>query len=132
MNEAEWLSCTHTWEMLDYLCNKVSERRFRLIACAVARLNCKLFGTALAAVELAEDLADGKVGREEVQRFRSRQLMDWETLKDSAVESAWWAFRRPSDPTVSCDLVREIVGNPFRPTVIAVSVLVWAGGTAVN
>lgn len=37
MTEAEWLRCADVSEMLDFLADRVSSRKFRLFACACCR-----------------------------------------------------------------------------------------------
>ena len=37
MTEAEWLTCTNPWAMIEFLAGKVSGRKWRLLAVAYAR-----------------------------------------------------------------------------------------------
>src|SRR5262249_9664354 len=65
MDEAEWLACTDAGLMLEFLRGKPSERKVRLFAVGCLRRGWPLVthnpsGTA---VEVAEQFADGAVGR---------------------------------------------------------------------
>jgi hypothetical protein len=50
------------------------------------------------------------------------------TSPDSPTAQAEW----DRETAAQCDLVRDIVGNPFRPVVIAEGWLRWNGGTVVH
>src|SRR6516162_9151446 len=70
MIEREWLTCTNLQAMLEYLQNKVSDRKWRLYFCGGCRQIAHLFfrPESLAAVEVAERYADGAASREELNR----------------------------------------------------------------
>src|SRR4029077_19062515 len=62
MNEAEWLACTNPQQMLEFLRDKASDRKFRLFACACCRRIWHLLGDERLqkAVAVSEKVADGK------------------------------------------------------------------------
>jgi hypothetical protein len=62
MTEAEWLACTNSGPMLDFLQGKASERKLRLFAVACCRQVWGLlsYPESRQAVEVAERLADGQ------------------------------------------------------------------------
>jgi len=62
MTEEEWLACAEPQKMLDFLRDKVSERKLRLFACACCRRIWQLLqGHNRIAVEVAEEFAEGQV-----------------------------------------------------------------------
>jgi hypothetical protein len=72
MNEQQWQACSDPELMLEYMRLKASDRKLRLLACAVCRLHWDLFVDQLTreTVELVECLADGVVPFH-VPRFRA-------------------------------------------------------------
>jgi len=67
MTEAEWLSATDPQPMLVFLGGKVSDRKFRLIACACCRLTWELLtDEGREAIQYIERFADGVAGLEEL------------------------------------------------------------------
>jgi hypothetical protein len=99
------------------------------------------------AVEVAERFVDGEASRKELNLVRAaawapvRGCIDvtgyrlartaWAAARDgaSAASAAVRAFCRP-ETAFLCGLLREIVGNPFRPSAdISPAVLTWNEGT---
>src|SRR5262249_48223889 len=101
MTEQEWLDCTEFLEMLDFLVDLTSDRKYRLFACAC----CRRFYWPLLrdersrkAVEVAEQYADGLASREERKAARkaadnATRKLDRACGKDPALESARFAAR---------------------------------------
>jgi hypothetical protein len=141
MNEREWLECTDPRSMLEFLRGKASDRKLRLFACAYGRAyreSQHLLGPTTVAV--AERYADGLASAQEMASERRRWAVSPEEtgpVAPSAYDGAWEAvdwltraerlMRIDPDamrhfPTATYDvlkrsvlLLRDIVGNPFRP-----------------
>ncbi len=144
MNEAEWLACTDPQRMFKWRqgghplmphCPQppISDRKLRLFACACLRLP-RPFGTVdadltkwdLLAVEAAEVLADdpwhqtaeaatlagGKSGRQGVLWLSERNG------EHAAREWTRCGGRTAAFVAAQAALLRDIIGNPFRPVTI--------------
>jgi hypothetical protein len=136
MTEAEWLGCTDPHLMLDFLRGKASERKLRLIACACRRHICHLFPSERSrnAVEVAERYADELTSRGGSDAMRDTVRQVRRDIVRTASRLAWWhalevTVRNPAkgaariaarDPVgaVQTDLLRDIIGNPFRPVTL--------------
>jgi hypothetical protein len=59
--EAEWIACKYSYDMLEWLNRKVSDRKLRLFACACCRMAWDLLADehSREAVETTERYADG-------------------------------------------------------------------------
>lgn len=140
MDEREWLSCDNQHTMLLFLKEKVSGRKLRLYACAVARGDWKWLTrkTIRRCVELGEQFADGETSAEllkaacgaacsllpdeddaDLSSLRKANIFySSSSAKWCALDDAWKAAEWAGVPVCSpakCALLREIVGNPFRP-----------------
>jgi hypothetical protein len=138
MSEAEWLECTDPQPMLAFLWGKASERKLRLFAVACSRHIWHLIDTiGRAAVEAAEKFADGLV---ESTDMRAARL----ACQGVGSQAAWYAAAtnpeiaarnaacsaqagvannallgsEPVERLAQAKLLREILGNPFRPSPI--------------
>jgi hypothetical protein len=158
MTEGEWLTCTDTRELLDFLDDKASERKAQLFSVACCRLIWDLIIDPVSrqAVEVLESYADGEVTVEklEVARKACRQETNdciretlWRILHSDGPdweEGAWKirlaATRDTTDPVawkaahdaVDADqaaLLHDIFGNPFRSVVANPTWLTWHDGT---
>ncbi len=98
MTEAEWLTCTDTCAMLQFLGGKGSERKFRLFACAC----CRRIGHLLTdersrkGVEVAEQFADAKASEDELNMARraawavsSHRIDRLAVASEAAAEALW-------------------------------------------
>jgi hypothetical protein len=159
MTEAEWLACTDPLKMLEFLRGKASERQLRLFACAFGRAvrdSQHLLGPSTVAV--AVRYADGLASDQDLASERRRNAFFPEErgpVAPSAYEGAWqvvdWLtsaqdhmkidpdalrhFPIPADAVLerSVLLLRDIVGNPFRPSPpVPPAILAWNDGTVVK
>src|SRR6516165_2141294 len=98
MTEAEWLACADPDEMLAYLHGKISDRKFRLFACACCRRVAHLIrpmrnpGLAKAVdyrrvIEAAEQVADGLLGDAELAVLQEQAVK----AKPLSVDGSWAA-----------------------------------------
>jgi hypothetical protein len=141
MTEHEWSMGTDPLTMLAALGAKISRRKLRLFSCACCRrvLDRMTSDHCRNAVELSERYADGQVSW---ARFDLARLAAQFAMSEPADHAAWWAahtFGLPSlvfgygasdiaanaascaartaplERTIQARLLRDIVGNPFRP-----------------
>ena len=137
MTEQEWLCSASSVIMVQFLREKVSDRKFRLIACACCRRVWSLLRKASRrAVELGEELADGAASessREKVARAAWEAVYN-ATGTEGAYENAAWMAHRcivhdgwyaaewtagyNFEEEQEAPLVRCIFGNPFRPVAL--------------
>ena len=153
MTEAEWVASTDPEKMLEYLRGKASERKLRLFACAFGRaVRDSQHQLGPSTVAVAERYADGLASDQELASERRRWACSPEEsgpVAPSAYDGAWEAVdwltileRWRDDPdsyiTVPADavlkrsvlLLRDIFGNPFRPSPpLPAAVLAWNDGT---
>jgi hypothetical protein len=142
--------------MLDFLRDKTSDRKLRLFACVFGRAvreSQNLLGRS--AVAAAERYADGLVNDEDLAFERRKWACSPEEtgpVAPSAYDGAWEAvdwltsasecmkmdpdalphFPVPADAVLkrSIVLLRDIFGNPFRPSPpLPCAVLTWTDGT---
>jgi hypothetical protein len=127
MTEAEWLACTDTRQMLDFLRGKADDRKSRLFAVACCRRIWHFLPNEQCqrAVEVLERFADGKATAEELESARS-QVLNWDDLimrqdfKAVAYARVVADAVRPAPPYLpmgSPATIREIF-NPFRPVTV--------------
>jgi hypothetical protein len=114
MTEDEWLTCADPTPMLAFLVDKGSERKFRLfsVACDVAA------GLGMH-VSAFERHADGIATKEDERLLGN----DWSPAWQSACLSL-----NPTAHKHESDLLRDIVGNPFRAVAAGAS---WLTSTVV-
>jgi hypothetical protein len=140
MTEAEWLHCEETWRMMVFLrgARLVSGRKCRLFGCACVRRAWHLLDDerSRAAVVLAEQLADGSVSRKHLAEGGAREAAGRVRggLPGRAAGAARKLLLRSSrmagnDASRSASLalggdalqpalLRDLVGNPFRPAAL--------------
>lgn len=144
MTEADWLAAGDPETMLDCVRGRVSDRKLRLFACACCRRLWHLWDArAQGAVAVAEQFADGLVNPKKLEA--ARQAIGGTSLGTRAVTGgaarnateadAWLAARNSArnaafvvsnqsttgghwerERGIQAALLRDIVGNPFRPT----------------
>jgi hypothetical protein len=157
MTEAEWLACEDPYPMLDSVPVIVGERKLQLLAVACCRrvrsLNASL--TLSMAIAAAEQLADGEDTLNELLRLRSAAQSVghpgvWAYHEPAArIARAVWMLPRNRDDeyvnqvrvvvretcdderskSTAADLLRDIIGNPFRPVVFDPA---WRTDTALS
>ena len=157
MTEEEWLAEHHVshW-MLDVLTRpgkihrtKVGRRKLRLFSCGCCRMAWHLLDDAVLrpALEVAERVAGGEAGKEELQRrsetialllavghgleepaLAAAQMMAGACApspQTAAYHQCWFipplaglSVGSLDSEAVLCHLVRDVFGNPFRPAVM--------------
>lgn len=132
MNEQEWLASKDPQKMLQLLMRSsvvtasdlpnyiINDRKLRLFACACARLGGYTHSEMdRDAVVYAEAWADGGHPVED-RRQGFHAGANW-CILDSAIQAAMrWAEPRRGSPSLQqrADLLRCVVGNPFRPVTL--------------
>jgi YD repeat-containing protein len=176
MTEADWLACTDPKPMLEFLANKISERKRRLFGCACCRRRwADLNELTRPLIEAGERHADGVVdatewiaaGRVAGQHLRGRGPRYAPTQRNAAfsavitvvdavqavpgteaapeftrfelpailgvvrmmLEAATVEQRTAAEAGELSNLVRDVLGNPFRQPVLDPGWLVWNSGT---
>jgi len=129
MTEADWLSSSSVDTMLDFLQGKVSDRKLRLVACAACRRIWHVIRNERSryTVEVSERYADDLASLEELnavaveaaqiaETAARANALGWNAAQTAAMTAgaAMEAARRASGMAADADLLREIVGNPFR------------------
>ncbi len=154
MTEAEWLNCGYSYDMLDQLAGKASDRKLRLFASACCRAlwhfivdsNCRN------AVEMSERFADKLTSAEELEEAARRSPPgrpsggSWAPVRLSfarqarravlatcqpvAQDAAWETARQSMAliQNLQAHILRDIFGNPFRPAVLDPAWLRWRDG----
>lgn len=143
MTEAEWLAGTDPQQLLDVL-TRTSDRKLRLFACACCRQVWHLLTDARSrqAVETAERYADGEVSGEELSSASGLAYRAWVAAgpassptadrlfpalsvttirpdQDFRPQADLWVIleRNGVSRTIQATMLRDIVGNPYRPVV---------------
>jgi hypothetical protein len=162
VTEAEWNSCTNPQAMLEFLrnCGKASERKLLLFACACCREVFHLLGVRQyrKVVLVAERYADCQATQKALEKARRDAFHASPKKSSPAMSAALQATVFLSAPNAgrvaACveealareqsevedqlehtplhALLRDIFGNPFRPTALAPAVLTWKDGTVVR
>ncbi len=112
MNEQQWLSSTDPAAMLSFAHGKVSDRKLRLFACSCCRQSKRdgnEWDRFLTAVDQLEQAADACP-------YASSSLID--TFFHPAWDAATLAQWAAKDVPQAGALLRDIVGNPYRPVAL--------------
>ena len=147
MTEAEWLACQDPDPLLRWLQksrrHRPTPRKMGLFACACARRLGDLAGDKVTAwgLDLAERMAEGIASKEEHRSFVRASLagpggkfihvavwavrildtgQNWSSAEGAARSVAGYAAQGlgPDEPAEQCRLLREVVGNPYRPVAV--------------
>jgi hypothetical protein len=84
MTEEEWLECCDPGPMMEYLGDRLTDRKLRLFACAWARRAWRLLGDERSrlAVEVAERFADGLASPSELLLARNAAEQAWVAIPE--------------------------------------------------
>jgi hypothetical protein len=141
MTEAGWLASDDPRPMLECVQTKSSERKLRLLVCAVCRRHRDKITKSefREAIEVAERYADGLATEDErVQAWRATDYRSQRRSHSSLArflagahdavsgsgdfsEPDWYAlhsFRRTQADAAQARFLRDIFGNPFRPVTL--------------
>ena len=142
MTEEEWLTCDDPARMLEFVTERLENRKMRLFACGL----CATYRSYLTdersweAVETAYRVADGTADASEREQafLAAHSVATWTYDSDAAAEVAAYtcgehsqvreAIRRAfrafafdiyqNPRRTACHLLRDIFGNPFRPATV--------------
>ena len=144
MTEAEWLAVSIPRPLLDFLGKRASERKLRLYGVACCRKHWdELLATRIrTAVETAERLADKNCSvleQDSVREAVQAAHRQWVTQENYELAAHAWNARACLGNTRSitrhyattqgsCEALRDIFGNPFRPVKLYPS---WLTSTVV-
>jgi hypothetical protein len=144
MTEAEWQTATDPRPILEFLRGKASDRKLRLFMCACCRGAWRRlkYEPLRRAVQAAEWFADGEANRDQMATLGKTVGKIWYALEDDAHDT-FWSVLATTDPyavaapelsdrhvlnmalhvrAVSTQhrtaLLRDIIGNPFRPAAV--------------
>jgi hypothetical protein len=151
VTEQEWLACDYPQKLLKYLGPKVSDRRLHLFAAACCRRSWEQLTNAelRQSIETAELFADGQVGQKQRGSVFAAAKRAGVTFKTSPlcvafaaslcsvkdirgwIGTIWYQSLGGSihHHASSAALLRDIVGNPFKPVALDPSWLACPGGT---
>lgn len=157
MTEAEWLSCTDPQPMLKYLRRRASERKLRLFSVACCRQIWSLLDQiGKQAVECAERYADADATDDEQASMENLAWWGADGLnyEEDSIWLAGWAAHGAIDGSIEtsalasalaakaagdksaqeiqCQLLRDIICNPFHSIALNPSYLTWNDGTVVR
>jgi hypothetical protein len=159
LTEAYWLACNDVGRLQTHICacSPPSERKLRLFACACARLlsNWLPLDVHRQAIETAENFADGKTGaavllaahrqvagalaalRQKRPGSRTRGATSLWAVETASgprerLWEAWGAVQvsnLPKNAGCPAALLRDVLGNPFRPITVDVAWVNFANDT---
>jgi hypothetical protein len=128
MTEAEWLACDDARRMVEFIRDRLTDRKARLFACVAAGMgspgsprNRRKLRSAIATAEASADGAGAPGEMERQGRLWAVALPD---ARQSAVETAR-DFSISHRQAELADALRCVVGNPFRRPAIPQAVRAW-------
>ena len=144
MTEREWLASLDPMPMLAFLTTigTPSERKLRLFAVACSRrIWDRIDDLSRAAVETAEQFADGKASADQLRaaRLACKSAGDnaswYSAVSNAAIAarnaalSAQAAFDNPSERREQATLLRDVFGNPFHSILLDVC---WSSSAVID
>jgi hypothetical protein len=129
MSESDWDGCTDPAPMLEFVDGRLSDRKVRVLVTGCARQVWHLLTRKERKnLEASERYADGSITLAELKRAWKLPAGTFEAGVDAVVPDAYrplvgYAARRDSGSEAEwreaqCRVVREVVGNPFRPVTL--------------
>jgi hypothetical protein len=145
MTEAEWLACDDETQLLEFMRDRVTDRKLRLFASYCCRTFTDLLDSrCIFAVDIAERYAEGLASPQELEAARYAALeafhefdnRDGREMAADAVEGVCYLedlqdYFGPAmwmASPVAANLLREMLGNPFRPVIVDPAWLTWNDG----
>ncbi len=142
MTEAEWLESDDVRGMLVDLEREGPQRKLHLFACACFRRVWPQIADqrVRAAIEVVERFVDKKASREELLAARTGDHAALDVAQESGWYAAWYgcestmyiAVNKKAERKEQAKLLRDILGNPFRPASLASYPLSWHGDLIVS
>ncbi len=148
MTEDEWLSATEPRPMLEFLRDKVSDRKLRLFACGCTRRvwepvwELARYETYRETVEAVERLAEGPADSTRMACIRGNASIEVGLLACAdSFGAAWWATEElpmalqewQDESARQSDLLRDIFGShPFRAIFMQPAWVTWKDGMALR
>jgi hypothetical protein len=137
MTEAEWLACTDPQPMLEFLRDKASDRKLRLLALECWRRIDRHGADEewhREALRVYEWMAEGEGTNEDLASIGVNPVDVQPAEQDAAVASraaaeSKGAVARQFELVAQCQILHDLIGNPFRPLHIAPTWLSWRDGT---
>jgi hypothetical protein len=121
MTEADWLTCDDARLMVEFIRDRLNDRKARLFACVAAGMVSPRRSSnrrkPRSAIATAEAFADGADVRREMERLRGLWAVTLSDARQSAVETSRESTLRHRQ-TEMANALRCIIGNPFRPITI--------------
>ncbi len=159
MTEAEWLACADPQKMLEVLQGKASKRKVRLLAVACALYLMGRIGVRsdCEAIRESERFADKQTGWKTLNAACKAAWASCHRTHEAGqvaiAQTLWvaaWAADRKVERAAShsvwgvqqyagsdgnewmCKIVRDLLGNPFRPVRLNPTIQAWNNGTVVR
>jgi hypothetical protein len=142
MTEQEWMACTDPKLMLEFLQGKASDRKLRLFVVSCCYLEYRQ-STVIPAFEVVAKFADNPTMLDEVRRYWlppgesawPERPFEWATTfvrqcpvsEEVEEEDEGYPVAMKVPP-----IIREVFGNPFRPSSLNPAWLMWHGGLLVS